>query len=145
VTSGRLEEVVRVDHPFIGIFFSASAACVHCRPRLRYRSTEEEPWKIGHTRWLRDCLRCCWRSRWFAVGLWFRRDDVRFAQYQVTTTSSVFRPESRGSGAIRGVDVGRVESITIEPGASGRIHVRIGVQEDTPITRSTYAQLAIRA
>jgi phospholipid/cholesterol/gamma-HCH transport system substrate-binding protein len=76
-----------------------------------------------------------------AVGLWFRRDDVRFAQYQVTTTSSVSGLKAEAPVRYRGVDVGRVESITIEPGASGRIHVRIGVQEDTPITRSTYAQL----
>jgi len=41
----------------------------------------------------------------------------------------------------RGVDVGRVESIRIEPGVAGRINIRIGVQEDTPITKSTYAQL----
>jgi phospholipid/cholesterol/gamma-HCH transport system substrate-binding protein len=37
--------------------------------------------------------------------------------------------------------VGRVESIKIEPGSSGRVNIRIGVQEDTPVTRTTYAQL----
>ncbi len=63
-----------------------------------------------------------------AAALWFRRDDIRFSEYTVTVR-------------YRGVDVGRVESIKIEPGSSGRIHIRIGVQEDTPITRSTYAQL----
>ena len=76
-----------------------------------------------------------------AAGLWFRRDDVRFAQYVVTTTSSVSGLKAEAPVRYRGVDVGRVESIKIEPGASGRIHVRIGVQEDTPITKSTYAQL----
>src|SRR5204863_447874 len=76
-----------------------------------------------------------------AAGLWFRRDDVRFAQYVVTTTSSVSGLKAEAPVRYRGVDVGRVEAIKIEPGASGRIHVRIGVQEDTPITKSTYAQL----
>jgi len=76
-----------------------------------------------------------------AAGLWFRRDDIRFAQYEVTTTSSVTGLKNEASVRYRGVDVGRVEAIRIEPGVSGRIHIRIGVQEDTPITKSTYAQL----
>jgi len=76
-----------------------------------------------------------------AAGLWFRRDDVRFAQYEVTTTSSVTGLKNEAAVRYRGVDVGRVEAIRIEPGVSGRIHIRIGVQEDTPITKSTYAQL----
>ena len=76
-----------------------------------------------------------------AAGLWFRRDDVRFVQYVVTTTKSVSGLKTEAPVRYRGVDVGRVETIKIEPGVSGRIYIRIGVQEDTPITRSTYAQL----
>lgn len=76
-----------------------------------------------------------------ATGLWFRKDDISLARYVVSTTSSVAGLKVEAPVLYRGVHVGRVESITIEPGMSGRINIRIGVQEGTPVTRSTYAQL----
>jgi phospholipid/cholesterol/gamma-HCH transport system substrate-binding protein len=76
-----------------------------------------------------------------AAGLWFRRDDIRFSQYLVTTSSSVTGLKVEAPVRYRGVDVGRVETISLEPGGLGRVRIRVGVNEDTPITRGTYAQL----
>jgi phospholipid/cholesterol/gamma-HCH transport system substrate-binding protein len=76
-----------------------------------------------------------------AAGLWFRKDDIRLVQYVVSTTSSVSGLRVEAPVRYRGVQVGLVEAIGIEPGVSGRINIRIGVQDDTPITKSTYAQL----
>jgi phospholipid/cholesterol/gamma-HCH transport system substrate-binding protein len=76
-----------------------------------------------------------------AAALWFRREEIGFEQYLVTTTSAITGLKVEAPVRYRGVDVGRVESIRLEPGGSGRVHIRIGVQEDTPITRGTYAQL----
>ena len=76
-----------------------------------------------------------------AAALWFRREEIGFEQYLVTTTSAITGLKVEAPVRYRGVDVGRVESIRLEPGGSGRVQIRIGVQEDTPITRGTYAQL----
>lgn len=76
-----------------------------------------------------------------AAGIWFRKDDIRLAHYLVTTTNSVAGLKLEAPVQYRGVEVGHVDSIRIEPGGSGRIVIRIGVQEETPVTKSTYAQL----
>ncbi len=75
------------------------------------------------------------------AGFWFRKDDIRLAHYLITTTSSVAGLRDEARVRYRGVEVGHVESIGIEPGASGRINIFIGIKEDTPITKGTYAQL----
>lgn len=75
------------------------------------------------------------------VVMWFGKDDLKLTAYEVTTTQSVAGLKVEAPVRYRGVEVGRVETIRIEPGLSGRIRIRVGVQEDTPITRSTYAQL----
>jgi phospholipid/cholesterol/gamma-HCH transport system substrate-binding protein len=76
-----------------------------------------------------------------AVSLWFSRDDVAYVPYLVTTTTSVSGLKSESPVRYRGVEVGKVQSIRIDPGAAGDIHIRLGVIEGTPITRSTYARL----
>ena len=59
----------------------------------------------------------------------------------VTTTTSVSGLKAEAPVRYRGVEVGRVQSIRIEPGARGDIHIRLGVTDGTPVTRSTFARL----
>lgn len=79
-----------------------------------------------------------------AAGTWFGRDEAKPDYYLITTKQSVAGLKVDAPVRYRGVEVGRVEEIHIEPGAGGRIQIRIGVQEHTPITAATYAQLGFQ-
>ncbi|MBI2960910.1 MAG: MCE family protein [Betaproteobacteria bacterium] len=76
-----------------------------------------------------------------AVAFWFGKDDLRLVPYVVATDTSVAGLKVEAAVRYRGVEVGKVESIRIDSGSNGRIHIRLGVNEGTPITGSTFARL----
>jgi phospholipid/cholesterol/gamma-HCH transport system substrate-binding protein len=76
-----------------------------------------------------------------AVVLWFSKDDIRLVPYVMTTTSPVTGLKVEAPVRYRGVDVGKVDDISIDARNNGRVQIRIGVREGTPITSGTYAQL----
>lgn len=76
-----------------------------------------------------------------AVALWFSKDELKLIPYALATTSPVTGLKVEAPVRYRGVDVGKVDDISIDTANSGRVQIRIGVREGTPITKSTYAQL----
>jgi phospholipid/cholesterol/gamma-HCH transport system substrate-binding protein len=76
-----------------------------------------------------------------AVALWFGKEDLKLIPYSMSTTSSVSGLKVEAPVRYRGVDVGKVEEIAIDARNRGRVQIRIGVREGTPVTTSTYAQL----
>ena len=76
-----------------------------------------------------------------AVALWFNKDELKLIPYAIATTGAVTGLKVEAPVRYRGVDVGKVDSISIDTANGGRVNVRIGVREGTPVTRSTYAQL----
>jgi len=76
-----------------------------------------------------------------AVGMWFSKDEIKLIPYVLATTSPVTGLKVEAPVRYRGVDVGKVDDISIDTADSGRVRIRIGVREGTPITKSTYAQL----
>ena len=76
-----------------------------------------------------------------AVALWFSKDEIRLIPYELVTTGAVTGLEVEAPVRYRGVDVGKVDTISIDSSNGGRVQIRIGVREGTPITKSTYAQL----
>ena len=75
------------------------------------------------------------------VAFWFSKDDVRLVPYMVSTNTSVAGLKVEAPVRYRGVEVGKVQSIRIDPGRNGEIHIQLGVGEGTPITKSTFARL----
>ena len=75
------------------------------------------------------------------IALWFSKDDIKLVPYVLTTTSAVTGLKLEAPVRYRGVDVGKVEEISIDARKGGRVQIRIGIREGTPITSSTYAQL----
>jgi phospholipid/cholesterol/gamma-HCH transport system substrate-binding protein len=75
------------------------------------------------------------------VGLWLNRDQVEWVPYQIATKLSVPGLNPQATVRYRGLDVGKVDDITFDPQAPGRILIHISVRPDTPITQSTFATL----
>jgi phospholipid/cholesterol/gamma-HCH transport system substrate-binding protein len=75
------------------------------------------------------------------IGLWLNRDRTEWVPYQIATRLSIPGLNPQAAVRYRGLDVGKVDSITFDPDAVGQILVHISVRPDTPVTLSTFATL----
>ncbi len=76
------------------------------------------------------------------ASLWFgKKDDRSLTPYVISTASDVSGLKAEAPVRYRGVDVGRVQSIQLDAAKPGFIEIRIGINEATPITKTTWAQL----
>lgn len=75
------------------------------------------------------------------AGIWFNRDRVERVPYLLATTLSVPGLNPQAAVRYRGLEVGKVDDIGFDPTVAGQILVRISVNPDTPITKSTFAIL----
>ncbi len=89
----------------------------------------------------------------FTIGLailvlfslfWFSSDHAVRVPYDLITRSTVNGLGPQADVKYRGLDVGKVVSIKFDPQVPGQIIVRISVNQDTPITRTTYATLGFQ-
>ncbi|MBY4896767.1 MlaD family protein [Cupriavidus sp. AU9028] len=89
----------------------------------------------------------------FTIGLavlvlfalfWFGTDHTEREPYDLVTRSTVTGLGPQADVKYRGLTVGRVETIRFDPTLPGQIIVRIMVDKDAPITRTTYATLGFQ-
>jgi phospholipid/cholesterol/gamma-HCH transport system substrate-binding protein len=76
-----------------------------------------------------------------AAGVWLGKDRTAYVPYTIASRHGVSGLQPEAAVKLRGVVVGRVETIRFDPGDARTILVRIAVAEGTPIEASTYAQL----
>jgi phospholipid/cholesterol/gamma-HCH transport system substrate-binding protein len=75
------------------------------------------------------------------LSLWFNRDRVERVPYEIATKLSVPGLNRQAAVRYRGLDIGRVDSITFDPKAPAQILIHISIRPDAPITKATYAVL----
>jgi phospholipid/cholesterol/gamma-HCH transport system substrate-binding protein len=73
--------------------------------------------------------------------MWFNSDRVERIPYEIATKLSVPGLNPQADVRYRGLDAGKVDSITFDPKAPGQILIRIKINPDTPMTQSTFATL----
>jgi len=72
---------------------------------------------------------------------WFGGKREAVKEYEVVTKQNVSGLNLQGQVRYRGIRVGRVEAIRLDPQDARNILIRISVNEDVPVTRGTIAKL----
>jgi phospholipid/cholesterol/gamma-HCH transport system substrate-binding protein len=75
------------------------------------------------------------------MAFWLTRDAGLRQEYELSTAQSVAGLQRQASVRYRGVKVGTVSDIGFDRKIPGNVLVRIAVDDDAPVTRSTFASL----
>lgn len=75
------------------------------------------------------------------AGVWFNRDRVERMPYQIATTESIPGLNPQAAVRYRGLEVGKVDDISFNPAVPGQIVIRLAVDPEAPVTKTTFASL----
>jgi len=76
-----------------------------------------------------------------ATFIWFRGDTKSYTDYLVVSKFPVNGLNRQAAVRFRGVDIGKVDDITLDPKDSKDILIRVLLDNSVPITRGTFAQI----
>ena len=76
-----------------------------------------------------------------ALAIWLTRDSGSYIAYELTTSDGVSGLQPQAAVRYKGVSVGKVTHIGFDPQVSGNVLIRIAVDDDAPITPTTFAML----
>lgn len=75
------------------------------------------------------------------AGIWLNRDRSETVPYEIVTTQSIPGLNPNAVVRYRGLEVGRVNDIMFDPRVTGQILIKLSVDNDTPVTTTTFASL----
>ena len=79
-----------------------------------------------------------------ALAAWLMRDKEVFRVYEISTREGLSGLQVQAPVRYRGINVGKVAYIGFDPQVKGNALLRIAVDENAPITQSTYATLGFQ-
>lgn len=75
------------------------------------------------------------------LAIWLTRDNANYEQYELSTRDGVSGLQPQATVRYKGVAVGKVTRIGFDPQVSGNVLIRIAVNEQAPISPTTFAVL----
>ncbi len=75
------------------------------------------------------------------AGIWFNRDRIERTPYEIATTQSIPGLNPQAAVRYRGLEVGKVDDIVFDKTKTGQILIRLSVDVEAPVTRTTFATL----
>jgi phospholipid/cholesterol/gamma-HCH transport system substrate-binding protein len=79
-----------------------------------------------------------------ALAAWLTRDTGENRLFEISSREGVTGLQRQAGVRYKGVTVGRVQSIALDPDVAGNVRIRIGVDNTAPITQSTFASLGFQ-
>ena len=79
-----------------------------------------------------------------ALSVWLTRDTRDLQTYELSSPDAVTGLQPQASVRYKGVNVGKVTSITLDPQQSGNILIQVDIDNQAPITQSTFGTLGFQ-
>jgi phospholipid/cholesterol/gamma-HCH transport system substrate-binding protein len=79
-----------------------------------------------------------------ALATWLSRDTTLRDVYELSTRESITGLSPQAAVRYRGISVGKVEAIEFDKAVKGNVLVRLSIDGQAPLTKSTYATLGFQ-
>jgi phospholipid/cholesterol/gamma-HCH transport system substrate-binding protein len=79
-----------------------------------------------------------------ALAVWLTRDNRALRTFELSSSQAVSGLQPEATVRFRGVDVGKVTAIGFDPLKTGQVLIRIAVDDQAPVTESTFATLGFQ-